>query len=207
MSKIRILPQCKIPSGNGTSEGQEHDSSDFRRRSWKVKTKSSDPRTIVSNELQKPARTGLSFWQQQKCSHHCTSNNKTRDDCSLELECKPQSNKVSTNIDRKLATPPPSPWPPWALAAALHSLLFLLLSAGVASGELSQATKEMVQRWAPKLWIHHEEKFRPSNVEYFLKNTRVEDQGCNAIHLKMSRKLSQKIFPKVQFEKEICINY
>ena len=39
----------------------------------------------------------------------------------------------------------------------------------------------MVQFWAPKLWIHHEEKFRPSNVEYFLENTRVEDQGPDSI--------------------------
>ena len=31
----------------------------------------------------------------------------------------------------------------------------------------------MIERWAPKMWVHHEEVFRPSNVEYFLQNTRV----------------------------------
>ena len=31
----------------------------------------------------------------------------------------------------------------------------------------------------------------------------LEDQGCNSIHLKMS----DKLVTKIQFEKEICINY
>ena len=65
-------------------------------------------------------------------------------------------------------------------AVTLASIFHLLLTFGPASGELSQATKDMVEMWAPKLWIHHEEKFRPSNVEYFLENTRVEDQS-NAV--------------------------
>ena len=32
-------------------------------------------------------------------------------------------------------------------------------------------------------------------------------QECNSIHLKMSSKIVTKIITKVQFEKEICINY
>ena len=44
---------------------------------------------------------------------------------------------------------------------------------GSVSAEVSDATKSMIETWAPKMWVHHEEVFRPSNVEYFLRNTQV----------------------------------
>lgn len=174
-SKIGLLPQCKIGKRKrSTLSAGEANNTSSRRRSGELKTKPSDPGTNVSNGVQEPERTRFFFCQKHKLYHR--SPNKTTDDSSSE--CKPQggllqSKKRLNNIHRKLARPPF----PWALTAAFHSLLFLFLTAGTASGELSQATKDMVQFWAPKLWIHHEEKFRPSNVDYFLENTQVEDAG------------------------------
>ena len=82
--------------------------------------------------------------------------------------------------------------PPWVLAVAGFHLIISLgslgthisvnitcicptdtFSLGNVSAQVSDATRSMIERWAPKMWVHHEEVFRPSNVEYFLQNTRV----------------------------------
>ena len=82
--------------------------------------------------------------------------------------------------------------PPWVLAVAGFHLMISLGSLGTnitvniisncltnsfclghVSAQVSDATRSMIERWAPKMWVHHEEVFRPSNVEYFLQNTRV----------------------------------
>lgn len=56
-------------------------------------------------------------------------------------------------------------------------LLIVLSILGTISGEISEETKNLINKWAPKLWVHHEEFFKPSNVEYFLLNTWVQDQN------------------------------
>ena len=56
-------------------------------------------------------------------------------------------------------------------------LLIVFSSLPAISGEVSEETKEIINKWAPKLWVHHEEFFKPSNVEYFLLNTQVQDQN------------------------------
>ena len=85
--------------------------------------------------------------------------------------------------------------PPWVLAVAGFHLIISLGSLGMVihskisyiwltdifclghvSAQVSDATRSMIERWAPKMWVHHEEVFRPSNVEYFLQNTRVRSR-------------------------------
>ena len=70
-----------------------------------------------------------------------------------------------------------------SMNACIVDSIFLLIvfsSLATISGELSEETKKTINKWAPKLWVHHEEFFKPSNVEYFLHNTRVQDQN-NAV--------------------------
>ena len=59
------------------------------------------------------------------------------------------------------------------LVVTTYLIITDICCAGYVSAEISDATKSMIEDWAPKMWVHHEEAFRPSNVEYFLKNTRV----------------------------------
>ena len=120
MSKIRVLPQCKIPRGkraSSTLSAVQLNNISARRRPGKVRTPPSDSGTNMSDGAMKQKLL--------HCSFH-----KTKEMYSPRLGFF-QSNKRLINLYRKFT--------PWALAAAFHSLLFLLLSAGAASGELSQA--------------------------------------------------------------------
>ena len=56
-------------------------------------------------------------------------------------------------------------------------VVLIFSSLATISGEISEDAKKTIEKWAPKLWVHHEEFFKPSNVEYFLQNTQVQDQN------------------------------
>ena len=147
MSASRVLPQCKVPTS--TISAEEDSNSPGRGRSLERKRRASDPETNVSDKLLELSTRIPKGIANDDISHKCN---------------RPRAQLLQSN----------QRWSKIAFHSILH---ILLLSAGLASGELSRATKDMVRRWAPKLWIHHEEKFRPSNVEYFLENTRVVDQS------------------------------
>ena len=153
-----IQPLCKMSGSKNSSEGQEDDASSGRKW-WEQKGKPDDDETSVRDGLQKPARIRL-------------LHSKDEEELPLTVYTTSDSNssKPLFRMDKTLSKG----------SVALALIFHLFLTFGPASGELSQATKDMVEMWAPKLWIHHEEKFRPSNVEYFLENTRVEDQS-NAV--------------------------
>ena len=52
------------------------------------------------------------------------------------------------------------------------SLLVILYSIGC-NGEISEEAKKLAYDWAPLIWIHPDELFFPSNVEFQLSNMEV----------------------------------
>ena len=40
-----------------------------------------------------------------------------------------------------------------------------------AEGAVSQAAQDLIHEWGPLMWLHKEEAFFPSTVDYFLQNT------------------------------------
>ena len=52
-------------------------------------------------------------------------------------------------------------------------LLFLTLLSMGCSGEISEETKKLVSDWAPIVWIHPEDPFLPSNVDFYLDSMEV----------------------------------
>ncbi len=69
-------------------------------------------------------------------------------------------------------------------------LSFLLIIALQEKSEcIRLETKELISQWAPVIWIHPEDPFFPSNVDFYLQNMEVRHltviQGCptfNAIN-------------------------
>ncbi len=61
------------------------------------------------------------------------------------------------------------------VAMAPLSVILLLAVAGplLANGELSNKTKEMAMEWAPVIWLHSEEAFYPSTIEFQFENQQV----------------------------------
>ena len=53
--------------------------------------------------------------------------------------------------------------------------LLLVASTSVASSDLSEDVVQMALEWAPLLWMHGEDPFYPSTVDFFLDNTEVRD--------------------------------
>ena len=85
------------------------------------------------------------------------------------------------SVKRKLCFKQPSMESSARIVDSVFLLVVFSLLATTASGEISEETKKIVNKWAPKLWVHHEEFFKPSNVEYFLHNTRVQDQNDDVL--------------------------
>ena len=42
-------------------------------------------------------------------------------------------------------------------------------------GEVSEAAKELALKWAPLVWLHPEDVFYPSNVDFYLENMEVNE--------------------------------
>ena len=53
--------------------------------------------------------------------------------------------------------------------------LLLVASTSVASSDVSEEVVQMALEWAPLLWMHGEDPFYPSTVDFFLDNTEVRD--------------------------------
>ena len=54
------------------------------------------------------------------------------------------------------------------------TLLLFIISLNEKCECLSSETKELVSRWAPVVWIHPEDPFFPSNVDFYLQNMEVK---------------------------------
>ena len=56
----------------------------------------------------------------------------------------------------------------------LFLLTWLLLGC---KAEISKETQKLVNEWAPLIWIHPEDPFYPSNVDYHLANMEVTSKA------------------------------
>ena len=61
-----------------------------------------------------------------------------------------------------------------AIPSFLATLLLVALIASAAS-EVSDDVVQMALDWAPLVWMHGEDPFYPSTVDFFLDNTEVRD--------------------------------
>ena len=61
-----------------------------------------------------------------------------------------------------------------AIPSFLATLLLVALIAS-ASSEVSEDVVQMALDWAPLVWMHGEDPFYPSTVDFFLDNTEVRD--------------------------------
>ncbi len=56
----------------------------------------------------------------------------------------------------------------------LGLLVAILISFLLAcNGEISDDVKEMASKWAPLVWIHPEDPFYPSNIDFYLESMEV----------------------------------
>ena len=53
--------------------------------------------------------------------------------------------------------------------------LILVATTSVAASDVSEDVVQMALEWAPLLWMHGEDPFYPSTVDFFLDNTEVRD--------------------------------
>ena len=61
-----------------------------------------------------------------------------------------------------------------AIPSFLATLLLVALISS-ASSEVSEDVVQMALDWAPLVWMHGEDPFYPSTVDFFLDNTEVRD--------------------------------
>ena len=61
-----------------------------------------------------------------------------------------------------------------AIPSFLATLLLVALISSAAS-EVSEDVVQMALDWAPLVWMHGEDPFYPSTVDFFLDNTEVRD--------------------------------
>ena len=61
-----------------------------------------------------------------------------------------------------------------AIPSFLATLLLVALISSAAS-EVSDDVVQMALDWAPLVWMHGEDPFYPSTVDFFLDNTEVRD--------------------------------
>ena len=69
----------------------------------------------------------------------------------------------------------------------LKMILFLVgLLAMSCNGDISEETKKLVSDWAPLVWIHPEDPFLPSNVDFYLDSMEVLKLKSNGLiyHIK-----------------------
>ena len=52
-------------------------------------------------------------------------------------------------------------------------LLIFLAFSGTSNADFSDGTKKLISDWAPLIWIHSEDPFLPSNVDFYLNNMEV----------------------------------
>ena len=68
---------------------------------------------------------------------------------------------------------------------SLTMLSFLLFTLSVFSGtsnaDFSDETKKLISDWAPLIWIHSEDPFLPSNIDFYLDNMEVRMSFLNKI--------------------------
>lgn len=55
----------------------------------------------------------------------------------------------------------------WAAATVLLLPCFQVL------GKVSKDTEDMARKWAPLVWLHPDEKFFPSNIDFYLEHMEV----------------------------------
>ena len=63
-----------------------------------------------------------------------------------------------------------------AIPSFLATLLLVALISS-ASSEVSEDVVQMALDWAPLVWMHGEDPFYPSTVDFFLDNTEVRDDN------------------------------
>ena len=64
----------------------------------------------------------------------------------------------------------------------LSFVLFTLLGfSGTLNADFSDETKTLISDWAPLIWIHSEDPFLPSNVDFYLDNMEVSITLLNEI--------------------------
>ena len=54
-------------------------------------------------------------------------------------------------------------------------IMATLLLLGLAASEVSEEVAQMALEWAPLVWMHGEDPFYPSSVEFHLDNMEVRD--------------------------------
>ena len=73
----------------------------------------------------------------------------------------------------------------------LSFLLFTLLAfSGTSNADFSDETKKLISDWAPLIWIHSEDPFLPSNIDFYLDNmevtmslfNQIQSLSCNTTH-------------------------
>ena len=64
----------------------------------------------------------------------------------------------------------------------LSFLLFtLLVFSETSNADFSDETKKLISDWAPLIWIHSEDPFLPSNIDFYLDNMEVRMSFLNKI--------------------------
>ena len=58
------------------------------------------------------------------------------------------------------------------------ALFVLLVFAGTSNADFSYETRKLISDWAPLIWIHSEDPFLPSNVDFYLENMEVGKVFC-----------------------------
>jgi len=58
-------------------------------------------------------------------------------------------------------------------------ILSLFFSLHPSTASLSPRSKELATKWAPRVWLHQDEKFFPSTVDFHLKNVETRDNDEN----------------------------
>ena len=59
-------------------------------------------------------------------------------------------------------------------------LFLVVLLAMSCNGDISEETKKLVSDWAPLVWIHPEDPFLPSNVDFYLDSMEVLELRARA---------------------------
>jgi hypothetical protein len=47
----------------------------------------------------------------------------------------------------------------------------------LAAGELSESTKQLAAEWAPLIWLHSEDPYYPSSIDYHMDNMELRDEN------------------------------
>ena len=64
----------------------------------------------------------------------------------------------------------------------LSFLLFtLLVFSETSNADFSDETKKLISDWAPLIWIHSEDPFLPSDIDFYLDNMEVRMSFLNKI--------------------------